>query len=434
MPDSAPAANPCPSITGPSNRHTNGDDAARPLEERMRAARARLESDRRHGRALDWWETGGVVRWDDPPSPLWDRLRQMRAVAREKREPQRLKVPGATWSVHGRGAGGGRDSHCELRVECGPGGASVVLHLDPRRSTDRTLYNLRRRITGEACVVLGVGMAMRLQDHLIEALGGTVVDEWVKRADLCGDFPGRVMGRDVLDPHAAGRFVSTARKHARFTEGGAATGLKVGSGERLMLTIYDKVHEPKGRTNYDYRLCMLRDRLGLHEDTEDEHLGDAVRVEYRVMGSWLTDHGYRTSADVLNALPNIARKISGGEDGRKFFMLTEEVPDRANGHQARAEPSDFWRSVLDLFAGWDVRDGFAPVKPVDRSLIRPEKAARTTASYAVGIAVDRGAVVSTVPQLIAFLSASLPNLGVKDAGVCELVARHRKKRGLPASP
>ncbi|WP_171188149.1 hypothetical protein [Alienimonas chondri] len=398
----------------------------------MRDARRRLDHDPIPHRAIDWWETGGIVRWPDPLPARWDHYRRLRALAREKREPQRSPELGATWNVQGMGAGGGRDSHCELRLETGPGGDSIVLHLDPRASSDRTLYNMRRRVTGDACVIHGVRFALSIQNHLIEALGGVVVDEWVKRVDLCGDFYGRDMGRDVLEPFEAGRFVSSAKKRARFSEGDAPTGLKIGSGERLMLTIYDKRHELT-RKSLDYRFCVLRDRYHEHPETPLEHLEPAVRAEYRLMGAWLTDHGYRTALGVLDNLPNIARKISGGDDGRTFFMLTDGMPDKGNGHQSRAEPSDFWRRVLTTFDGWDERTAFAPVKPVDRSLIRPEKAARTMASYAAGIAVDCGAPVSTVPELLSFLSANAARLGLKDAGVRELVARHRKKRGLPAA-
>ncbi|WP_171182663.1 hypothetical protein [Alienimonas chondri] len=398
----------------------------------MRDARRRLDRDPNPHRAVDWWETGGVIRWPKALPVGWEQYRALRAVAREKRTPQTIAEPGATWHVHGRGAGSGRDSHCELRLETGPGGDSIVLHLDPRPSTDRTLYNFRRRITGDACVVYGLRSALSVQNHVIEKLGGEVVDEWVKRVDLCGDFYCRDMHRDVLVPYDAGRFVSSAKKHVRFTEGNAPTGLKVGSGKRLLLTIYDKLRELSSKS-YGYRQCMLRDRWHEHELTDLEDLGPAVRVEYRLMGAWLADHGYRTALDVLDNLPNIARKISGGDDGRTFFMLTDGVPDKANGHQSRAAPSDFWRLVQDTFGGWDERTAFASVKPVDRSLIRPEKAAQTMMSYAAGIAVDCGAPVGTVPELLAFISANAAKLGQKDAGVRKLMEKHRRKRGLPAA-
>jgi len=240
--------------------------------------------------AIDYWDTGGIVTWDiGKAAPFRAMLQKRLQRAVELRAPVAFDLPGYPMLLHERGIGSRGDSRREFQLEC----CGIKIGLSPRDSHKRQLYNYSCIMSGEACLVLGIEQGRRIVTDIISLLGGTVVDEWVKRIDLCLDVPGLSLQRELLPVFEAGHLTTTASVWNPWDGKKGKTGFTVSSRGRVTLNCYDKVIDVLRKGDGVYLAAMEQRRW--HGRTPDA----ATRIEYQVRKAWLDSYQLRTAELVL---------------------------------------------------------------------------------------------------------------------------------------
>ncbi len=377
--------------------------------------------------APDWLDFAGTVEWDRDPEHLEqrNRLERARTDAQKARKAQRLTFPGFTAYVSGKGNAGGneRDSYCRFSLGIGLPTAkshALTVHLDLREADDRQLYNFRCTMSGTCWATYGDD-AFAIVHWLLENVGGTVTDSWVRRVDYCLDMIG-VPFAPVARAYERQCYTSASLKRGGVAwEGGRPTGFTVGKGGDLSTTLYDKAHEMKGKPPA-YQHGLL-ERWGcrpdvIHDLPEEafEDCGrdyyavvrprDVTRLEYRVTRPYLKRYGIDTVRQLRQHEPEVVAKLGGfGDDRRRPpFRLTDRPVDRANGNQSRAASSALW---LDVQWAWEHQFGrpLGRLTPAPRNMIEPDKLRSRNESGLLSSAAYEGTVIETRRELAEFAYA-----------------------------
>ena len=300
--------------------------------------------------SVDWYEIGAVVKWDSDSLPA---LEEARLQTQASGKSVTLNLGQLTLKVHRDGFGKGQESHMRYRISWG----KVVIGIDARPSTTRQLYNFYFRAPGKACVVLGLEAILEFQHALIRALGGRIDDAWIKRIDVCLDIQGRPVIEELLQKLHEGCYVTSSRKKKgqdnliEFFE----TMFAIRS-QDIRLSAYDKIEQMRAkRHGDDYLQAMIQNRWG---GKLPKH---ATRIEFRFRKGWLFGLDMRTAEEVLSRLGDVVAHATS-EGPYPFFRITESVPDRKNGQQARAKTLPLWKWIIEC-----LRAGFpATSEPLKR--------------------------------------------------------------------
>lgn len=309
--------------------------------------------------AIDWWESSGVVEWHSPvAAPFFHRLHDHQRQAREWKSSVPVEFGRRSMLLRESGMGRGRQAHLEFVMECGP----MMLAFSTREKASRKLANLYLKIPGEACLLWG---AEQTRDEIISLLrehGGVLVDEWVRRIDLCLDLPGCDLRESLMPAFEAGQFLTSAKKWNLWDGVDGKTGFTFGSRPGLLLNVYDKLREVT-RRDEAYRLAMMERRWGGVVPAA------ATRVEYQIGKAWLDQYGLRTAENVLVQLPDIVAKLVGKEP-RHFVYFTNRVPDRDNRHQSRVEVHSIWGQIVEAMqqSAGEPRSKLRPIERASMSL------------------------------------------------------------------
>lgn len=277
-----------------------------------------------------------MVQWDVTTGreAFW-RLFQIREEASKEHHPVPLNLAGHCLLLHQAGIGSGNQSRLEYRMEW----SGVTIAVSSRDEATRQLSNFYCKIPGEACLVVGFDEARRVITEILAALGGVVVDEWVRRLDLCLDLPGVNLREQLIDPFEQGHFVKTAKFWNSWNGADGKTGFTVGTAPRLKLNVYDKLVDVR-RHDGIYQLAMKNRRwAGMLPEA-------ATRVEYRIGGEWLRSYGLNTADRVLSSLPEIVARVAC-RPPHAFFCMTDRDPDTEHHHQSRACVLPLWGQIVD---------------------------------------------------------------------------------------
>lgn len=332
--------------------------------------------------SIDELSFAGVVRWSERSELAFDALREAQESAKTARGPARLDMPGLGLhcEVLGYGGGRGHDSHLAFSLRMGTGG-SLWIDLDPRTNAHRGLYNLRVRITGTACLCLGVEECLRALRVVLRWSGGTLEDEWVRTAHLCLDLPG-VDPQGIIAPVAAGKYLTTLKLRAVHGKDGETwESVALGKAPRLRVIVYDKLAEAHTK-DLTYQRHLI-DRRWHGEKPEV-----ATRVEYQIGRDWMQPRSIDRLEQFFERLGDIVGQLTA-DDGYATFVVTQRKPDRANKLQGRAGRSPLWQAVAETMrrnAGPDERR----LEPVQRVRISDERAIKTAMSYILKVEAARG--------------------------------------------
>lgn len=375
---------------------------------------------------IDELQIGAVVSWSDQFKERWQACELARLDAQEKHcevaFPFIPGLPDAT--ISGMGGGSGHESYCRFTLRCGPAGC-IVVHFDARKSDSRQLYNFRMRLTGTACLLVGVKHAYAQACKVVRWLGGEFADRWVKMGHICLELPGV-----SVDEFAAlleqGKFSTTAKRWTVHDGVDGKTGFTIGqTSSRLRLNVYDKLADIAKNHDAVYEQAYIDRRCG------GVRPAAATRIEYQAGKEWLDDFKLDTVDAWFQQLPAIVQKLTAaGENAAyAFFRLLEEVPDKKNRNQSRVKTAAIWQRVVDLFR----EHVGAPEKPlarIQRGLIRVENAAKTMAAYGLSIAAQRGQFVENVDDLCDVLREAWSSLvGVSETYLRDKWEKYARRAG-----
>jgi hypothetical protein len=185
----------CPSITHPQTRQEVGMESSFPLQGVL---------------SIDWWESAGCIQWTPQSNAFFDRLERCQNQAAACNQPLPFELGDGQIFVHERGMGSGRASRLEFRLEW----RGVTIGISHRNEATRLLSNFYLKVTGEQCLILGVEKVRETVGTWLSEWGGTLIDEWIRRLDLCLDAPNLNLHDRVFPACQAGQYVSTMRRNS----------------------------------------------------------------------------------------------------------------------------------------------------------------------------------------------------------------------------
>lgn len=382
----------CPGITQPQTRQVSADSSPLSL----------------HGVLnIDWWESAGCVQWGPKSGPVFDEIERHQYQAIECRQPVPWSFGDGQVFVSERGMGSGRASRLEFRLEwCG-----VTIGLSPRKEPTRLLSNFYLNVPGKPCLIRGADYVRETVATWLEQWGGTLVDEWVRRIDLCLDVPEFDLHERVFPACHAGQYLSTMRRNSSHRESTRTTGFAIGSSPGARLTIYDKLAEVRQKNDAAYGEAMIAHRWnGVFPKS-------AARVEYQMHREFFQQFdGLKNATDLMNRLPDIVERLIQ-TDQRPFFQLTDAVPDREGRHQSRVGVLPEWAAIIALIRS-QVDKPRQPLKRLERNLISAKRACANAIGYLTSAAADLGIVVERKADLVSVLEELM-----KRNDVCDDVIR-----------
>lgn len=382
----------CPGITQPQTRQVSGVSSPSTLQGVLN---------------IDWWESAGCVEWGPDSSPFFDEIERHQNQAIECRAPVPWAFGDGQIFVAERGIGTGRASRLEFRLEwCG-----ATIGLSARKEPTRLLSNFYLNVPGKACLIRGVDNVRETVYTWLEQWGGTLVDEWVRRLDLCLDVPGFDLNDRVFPACQAGQYLSTMRRNSSNRECTRTTGFAIGRSPGARLTIYDKLAEVRQKNDSAYGLAMIERRWnGVFPKS-------AARVEYQMHREFFQQFdGLKNATDLMNRLPDIVERLIQ-TDQRPFFQLTDAVPDREGRHQSRVGVLPEWAAIIALIRA-QVDRPRQPLKRLERNLISAKRACANAIGYLTSAAADLGIVVERKADLVSLLEELM-----KRNDVCDDVIR-----------
>ncbi|MCG6154662.1 hypothetical protein [Rubinisphaera margarita] len=282
-------------------------------------------------------ETAGVVVWSSRAEERRDGLEEAVEIARGTSQPHPITLNNYRCLVHPYGMGKGRQTHLKFRITWG----DVTLGLDFRSKASRRFHNFSLTVPGGPCLIHG-GLAVReWAFKIVNALGGGIHDEWIRRLDVCVDLPGLNPRQDLFPACCGNQFTSTAKHHRVDCHQGETETFTLSSTDRLTLQIYDKLREATSKNDPVYLQSMIDNRWN---GTLPKA---ATRVELRVYRNWLAqwedDHVER----ILSNLGSVVERLLP-ETGKAFFRLLDRAPDRKNKHQSRCEVHPLWKIIREV--------------------------------------------------------------------------------------
>lgn len=375
---------------------------------------------------VDELHLGCEIKWAPGHDEHWAAIETAKQDAQAAQVACRFPlIPGVLDAVvHGIGTGRGRESYCAYWISCGPGGC-VWVQVDPRESDGRHLYNGRIRITGRACLLLGMEAALGMARRVVAWLGGEIKDEWVKVIHVCMDLPG-VEVDEFVEPFRRRQFTTTAKEWAIRDGVDGSTGYTVGkSSGRLRLNVYDKLADIA--TNHDgvYEQAYVDRRCGGAKPPA------ATRVEYQVGREWLTEHELDTPEDVLGRLADLVSKLTAaeGDEAYAFFRLTDQVPDRANKNQQRAGVLQLWACVVDEFRR-RIGEPVGRLGRIVREKIKDDRATKTVVSYVTRMAAAWDRLCETGEDVVDVLRDMIARHKLEEEGyIGERWEKHAREAG-----
>ena len=330
--------------------------------------------------AIDWWDSAGRIAWDDAHNPVMSRLEEVYSLARETKQEQPFALAGKPLFVMSNGMGAGNQPRMTYRLEWG----GVTVGLADRPSDKRNAYNFQLKVSGTACLLWGLEAVRATVLAMIEELGGTLRDEWVRRIDVCLDVAGLDLRTDLLPAFMEERFITSALNWNPWFGKGGPTGFTIGRGGRVTLNVYDKRLDATTRQSPDYFRAMIDRRWGgVLPET-------ATRLEYQIRKAWLDAHGFTTANVVLTGLPYLVLVLTS-ENSRPFFRLTADAVDRENKHQSRATTLPLWRSLVSALQSWSGEPG-EPPRRIERGQMSLKRAYTMVRSMLAKAAALRGEV------------------------------------------
>lgn len=372
--------------------------------------------------AIDWLEVGMLI--DDflpEPSLTWQRVRQLREEAKEKKEPVAYRLADQEVLIHPFGIGSGRVKHLELRIEW-PG---VMLALSETGGEKRQQANGYLKVSGEACLLHGALNVRKQVGAMLDELGLYVIDEWFKRIDVCLDIPDVGIDDWIVPSLRSGACVISCPNWNIFFNGGEPTGVKVGSPARAQLTIYDKVCQ-LAKTSEAYQIAMIKNRWKGRVPQK------ALRVEYQIRKTWLDQFGVSNVRDTMKRLPDIIARLTEPQ-AYPLFCVTQARVDRVHKHQGRRKVHPEWQRLVDTFRDL-IGQPAEPLQRVNKEALKMGVACRAIIGYATTAAARLGAEIVGGRELGDFVSELIQRNDISDENIWEKWLKKAQKEGTVREP
>ncbi len=360
--------------------------------------------------AVDWWTSSGSVKWATAASDVFEILNECRAKSAAAGEPVLLPLGDGLITVQPHGYGSGRKAHFEYVLKwCG-----VTFAISPRGNSSRQLPNFDLTIPGDPCLQYGFNECRQRILNWIEDWGGEIVDEWTRRLDVCLDLPGIDANAELFPAIERHQYVAVRGKCNLSRVENAYTGVTFGN-QTATIVIYDKLAEVQ-RKQEAYQRALVLNRWGSRWPES------ATRIEYRVCGKWLKRFGLRAANDAVANLSGIVDQLTT-TTGRRFFVVTKDVPDRANRHQDRAEVHPVWQQLVDTF-----REAMGapeqPLKKVDRRALALVGYFRQTLGLTLSAAAHSATPIDSANSLVEFIREWIKRNEIAD----EFIAQKFEKK------
>lgn len=284
--------------------------------------------------------------------------------------------------VMSSGAGKG-ERHMPYIVKLGPGGC-IVVDVSPNASRTRQRPNVKVRITGLACTVLGVSDADALALAFVEWLGGVVRDRWVRNLHVCADEVGE-SPEAYFERARSGRMVSTSHKGTLAFDRSGDVQLALGTSTRCRVSIYDKAKELRHRQSSGKIEDLLYVHCWLQRHGLDEIPRHCTRVEYQLGRDWLREHGGDTADDVMEHLPGMVERLVAGKRPPCRFTARKVTA----GNQSRAGTMRRWNRLMAAFAEW-LGPPALPLPAVEKAKLSPRRSLRCMISYSAAVTTALG--------------------------------------------
>lgn len=307
-----------------------------PLDTQTRLTSVSLLSEGIDTLRLSWW-----VAWPFLKSPadsrLFRQLEEAKILAQEKDVPSfPVSLAGYEWNVQRSGA---KDYPFHLVR----GDVHMLMN---RRDSGKQIPNVRLEIGSVSCWSPGFQVVYDEIVKMVELLGGAVIDETVSEVHLTADAIGCPVS-SVL-PEGRGQWICRADKFGSFSERTNFSGITFGKG-KLMLRVYDKVLELRGRNN-SQKQALFADIWGVSRYDEKA----VTRVEFQLRRPFLREleagkYGFkvRNLSDLRQCMDSLWQYLT-----MEWARLASSVPDRKNRHQDRVEICPFWSFIQSAkFAG-----------------------------------------------------------------------------------
>ena len=377
----------CSSLTLPSNRKEKETDSA--------------EGDISGKLGIDWFEIAAVIDWDSEISKVaFEMLSLAKDVAKEQKSVCVIPIGGDHVGIQGKGAGSGRDSYKEVVLSWN----GVKVAISERSDASRMLSNASLVVSGAPCLILGYAAAWEFFHRVIVALGGSVKDEWIRRADLCIDMPAVDYGRDIHPLLDNQQFICRARKRSWHCEGQRPTGFSVGLSNRIRIDIYDKLYDCVVNHDAVYLAAMQQARwCGLPTA--------ATRVEWQMGREWLKQYGIDTPEQFIAQIADVFGKLTGEIGG--VFRMTAEKPDRANNRQSQVATHPLWSKVVEI-GKRTIGEATTALSRLDRSTLDEGRAIRQIVGFVTSIADRRQKFYGSKQDLLRIISECLVSNKVTD--------------------
>lgn len=298
----------------------------------------------------------------------------------------------------------------------------MTIGLSQRKDASRNLPNFYLKVPGEACLVVGADVACETVERLVNEWGGVLLDEWLRRLDLCFDLPGTDLHQSIFPACDRSQYLSTMRRNCMYRENDRATGFTIGSANVASMTIYDKLAEVIKKNNGIYAAAMKQHRW-------NGEIPDAAgRIEYRLHREFFRQFdGMKTATDVVSRFPDVMERLVQTEH-RPFFQLTDAVPDRKSRHQNRVGVHPAWAEFVEL-ARTLVGQPRRQLVRLDRNLIDAKRALANVVGYLTSAAAQLEITVEGKADLVNCLTTLLDRSELSDEIVKQKFEDKAKRYG-----
>lgn len=284
----------------------------------------------------DWLELGGVVEWNAETETLKE-IQKAHDNARLSFEPESITLNGYRCILFPKGIGAGRQTRLKYRI----GWGKTTLAFDLRENATRRPYNFQLTVPGHECLLRGATAVREWAHQVLELLGGYLVDEWIKRVDICMDIPDVNVAEELMPACVNRQYLTTSNNVKYYGTTTATESFSVGRRNHVELMIYNKTCETLKKMDPAYLEGMVKHRW--HGTIP---IG-APRVELRIHREWLRQWENDQAQSMIDGMGAIVKRLLG-DDHRSFFKLLAEIPDRENKHQSRTEVHPLWDQIRTL--------------------------------------------------------------------------------------
>lgn len=367
--------------------------------------------------SLDWVEVRGRIDWSGKSGARFAMLLAAYEKAREDREDQELTLGEREVFMSPDGMGRGRAPRMTYKLLWG----EVTIAFADRESDKRQNANFYCCVPGKACLIRGAINALEDVHKVIEFLGGTIVEEWFQRLDLCVDLPGVEFLRDFYPSISAGHFLTTAKTWGPHDGPNGPTGFSVYSAN-LLLRFYNKLFLVNKKPDEEVLQFMKAKRWG------GEIPPCATRIELEIRRAAQHRYGLETVAETLQRIPDIVAKLLG-IGPYPYFRLLDAAVDRVNKHQSRVADLPLWASVLECMSKISGQRE-QPLRTFPRAAVTGKNVAGRIINALIRLAISRGRLPSTRDDLIVELNdLCLFNL-IEDCDVERKALLEARRKGL----